>query len=591
MLKRLHIAQKFTIYFLIIGGVVLLTLSVIFYVQFKSSLLERTLLQLSSVNTLKKDHVIDELEVRKDQLHDLIELSQKIDSISLVDHVSLLNLSNAALISQQGELIWIERPVYKETLVSIKNTLTDVPIVSEITHPTKDELEIAFTYPLKNGTWVVLIEHAKDIENILYERTGLGTTGESYIVGMDSLMRTKSRFYPNEPPSKFKVNTRVVAKALQGKTGKDQIIDYRDVQVLSAYRNIQVDQINWAILSEIDVAEAMRPVIALRNRLFIISLFTLALLLMLSWVLAQRIAQPIIELKETILEVAQGNLPDTSELQKGHDEIGQMTDAVEHLIAGLRKVILFAQNIGYGNFDVSYTPLSPEDQLGKSLSAMLNQLQSYRSKTKLLDLRNKKALLEGQESERARLARDIHDGIGPLLTAIKLQIATLDNNTEKKEELKSQLDHTIQEVRRISNNLMPAVLLDFGVGAALKNLIEGISKSSPIQFTYKDDLLDENSKLSSEVNIALYRIVQEAINNVIKHAQASSLKISLTEFEDRVSVFIADDGKGFKYNSDHLNELTTHGLRNMRDRIQLLGGEISVHSSKLGTTIEFDLPL
>lgn len=591
MLKRLHIAQKFTIYFLIIGGVVLLTLSVIFYVQFKSSLLERTLLQLSSVNTLKKDHVIDELEVRKNQLHDLIQLSQAIDSISLVDHASLLNLSNAALISTNGVLQWSEKPLYTETLLSLKNTLKPVPIVSEITHPAKDELEIAFTFPLKKKGWVVLIEHAKDIENILYERTGLGTTGESYIVGMDSLMRTKSRFYPNDPPSMFKVNTPVVAKALEGQTGKDEITDYRGVLVLSAYRNINVDQINWAILSEIDVAEAMRPVIALRNRLLIISLFTLALLLMLSWVLAQRIAQPIIELKETILEVAQGNLPDTSTLQKGHDEIGQMTDAVEHLIEGLRKVIVFAQNVGYGNFEVSYTPLSPEDQLGKSLAAMLHQLQNYRSKTKQLDLRNKKALLEGQESERARLARDIHDGIGPLLTAIKLQIASLDNKSEKKEDLKSQLDHTIQEVRRISNNLMPAVLLDFGVGAALKNLIAGIAKSSPIDFNYKDDLFTENSKLTNELNIALYRIVHEAINNVIKHSQASTLKISLTEFDDRVSVFIADDGNGFNYHIDKLNELETHGLRNMRDRINLLGGEIEVHSSKSGTTIEFDLPL
>ena len=148
------------------------------------------------------------------------------------------------------------------------------------------------------------------------------------------------------------------------------------------------------------------------------------------------------------------------------------------------------------------------------------------------------------------------------------------------------MDQTIDEVRRISNNLMPSVLIDFGVGAAINNLVESFVASSSIKIKYKNDT-HEDSKVDKGIQIALYRITQEAISNAIRQSECSEIKISISEFEEYIGLYISDNGKGFDGGRQH----SGNGIRNMKERVKLVNGSIDIASSPAGTIIEIEIPL
>lgn len=199
----------------------------------------------------------------------------------------------------------------------------------------------------------------------------------------------------------------------------------------------------------------------------------------------------------------------------------------------------------------------------------------------------KKALVKGQEDERARLAQELHDGIGPLLTSLKLRVGMGDMSTKDKDALKEMIDDTIAEIRRISNNLMPSVLRDFGVGEALRNLMQTIQSSTPLlSVRYQSDI-PRPEAIPAEIQLALYRIAQEAVNNALKHADPGEIRMSVTQFENRVSLFIMDDGHGFDPSAPH----SGNGLRNMQVRVEMFQGSLDLHSGENGTAIEIDIPL
>jgi len=199
----------------------------------------------------------------------------------------------------------------------------------------------------------------------------------------------------------------------------------------------------------------------------------------------------------------------------------------------------------------------------------------------------KKVLVKGQENERARLAQELHDGIGPLLTTLKLRVGSIEMANEEKDALKVLIDNTITEIRRISNNLMPSVLKDFGVGEALRNLMQTVQASTRrLSVKYQSDI-SHSERIPPEIQLALYRIAQEGINNALKHANPSEIRLSITQFENRVSLFMMDDGEGF--NAEVLH--SGNGLRNMKVRVDMFQGTIDIHSGKEGTTIEIDIPL
>jgi signal transduction histidine kinase len=201
-------------------------------------------------------------------------------------------------------------------------------------------------------------------------------------------------------------------------------------------------------------------------------------------------------------------------------------------------------------------------------------------------------VVAGQELERQRLARELHDETGQALTSILLGLKTIEEAGDGQDVRKSILElrelvvGTLQDVRRLAVELRPKALDDFGLVAALQRLAETFAEQTGIRVHVQAVLGD--SRLSGETETALYRIVQEALTNVIKHAQAQTVSVVLTRKDDRVVAVIEDDGRGFDP-ADTSDERL--GLLGMGERIALVNGQLSVESRPgEGTTIAVEVP-
>lgn len=210
------------------------------------------------------------------------------------------------------------------------------------------------------------------------------------------------------------------------------------------------------------------------------------------------------------------------------------------------------------------------------------------------------ALLEGQEEERRRFARELHDGIGQMLTGLKLHAEKLKATSfadEKQQtrftELCNLIYDIIQTTRQISHNLMPSVLGDFGLGAALQLLAEQTTRSSGIEVRFEAN--QEARRLGPAIEIGLYRIAQEALNNAIKYASAQMIQIKLEFGRQKLTLGIEDDGKGFKVKSIRKDDSplpAINGLDNMRTRTRLLKGDLTITSKpRKGTKVMVQLNL
>jgi signal transduction histidine kinase len=201
-------------------------------------------------------------------------------------------------------------------------------------------------------------------------------------------------------------------------------------------------------------------------------------------------------------------------------------------------------------------------------------------------------VVAGQELERQRLARELHDETGQALTSILLGLKAIEETgdgrdvSESIRDLRELVVRTLQDVRRLAVELRPKALDDFGLVAALQRLAETFAEQTGVRVHVEAALGD--ARLAGETETALYRIVQEALTNVIKHAQAETVSVVLTRKGGRVVAVIEDDGRGFDPADTSDARL---GLLGMRERIALLDGQLSVESRPgEGTAIAAEVP-
>jgi signal transduction histidine kinase len=202
-------------------------------------------------------------------------------------------------------------------------------------------------------------------------------------------------------------------------------------------------------------------------------------------------------------------------------------------------------------------------------------------------------VVAGQELERKRLARELHDETGQALTSILLglkQIEEARSDEDRRQSvlaLREQVVTTLHDVRRLAVELRPKVLDDFGLVAALERLTETFAEQTGLAVHVEARLGD--ARLTGEVETALYRIIQEALTNVIKHANATTVSVVLTRSPDRVAVVVEDDGRGFDPAEERDDGL---GLLGMKERISLVGGRLTVESNpERGTTVAVEVPV
>ncbi|WP_261194671.1 cache domain-containing protein [Pseudoruegeria sp. SHC-113] len=230
------------------------------------------------------------------------------------------------------------------------------------------------------------------------------------------------------------------------------------------------------------------------------------------------------------------------------------------------------------------------------LSGMMINIRERRlADAKLKELTQR--IFDTQEEERGRVARELHDSISQILVGVRYALelarrrfATADARAP--ESLDKGIDHlngAIQEVRRISRDLRPGVLDDLGLGPALQSLTEEFSKRTGIE-TELETVVFRN-RLDQDAKIALYRIAQEALTNIERHAEADKVSIKLSGHTRGATMRIQDNGRGIPQTRGRSQPVEGLGLRNMMERIEQLDGSLRVLSSRSGTVIEAQVPL
>ena len=233
-----------------------------------------------------------------------------------------------------------------------------------------------------------------------------------------------------------------------------------------------------------------------------------------------------------------------------------------------------------------------------STRELINRQNEKINKQKITELENNMkiesmhAMIEGQEAERERVAKDLHDSLGGLLSTVKLQFDSLENKMEGVSKFKNYqnanrlLDTACQEVRDIARNMQPSSLLNLGLVAAVRDLINRID--DPDQWTIDFQHYGLENKLENTVALTVYRLVQELLNNSIKHSQAKEILIQLTREANEFIIMVEDDGVGFDVEGVEKGM----GTENILSRVNYLKGDLSVHSEKgKGTTTLITVPL
>jgi two-component system NarL family sensor kinase len=599
-----------------VGLVAIIAASVIFYSILRIALINRALDQLSSINVLKKhlveDHLyrsrlnLEALQVEEKFLniyYDVTNSRQSPDHRDIRDIYSLCKLYDFANLhifdTHHRQLFSTDQEMYPDSLLhkiddAIQLDRKRLHVIDASRYSKRGVLLFYYVPILVKDSLagIVLVQENFDkIQQILFENTDMGTTGESYLVGNDFFLRSKSRFFPDSVSVRISSETEAMTNLKRGQDGRGIVKDYRGVSVLSAYRSVSSDDLDWFILSEMDEAEAMRPIVALRNYFMLVTVLIMLLVLLVTYFISNLIVQPIVELQQAILTLSKGIIPSPRPGVRRADEIGEMAAAIGQLIEGFERTTRFASDIGRGNFDATYVALSKYDSLGHALIKMREELKAFHAHELKSARSRAAALLEGQETERTRIVKELHDGVGQLLTAISMQLDLLDSPADKKSELKRYIHEAVVEIKRISYNVMPQAIVDFGLEAALHGLCESVKRYSSLTIDFRY-IRETDHELDFDVSIAVYRIMQEGLNNIVKHANASHVNMHLLDKVDELYCVLEDDGNGFDTTLAANGTAAGSGLRNIRERAQLMNGTADIQSSPgHGTLIEIHIPV
>ncbi|MCX6231807.1 MAG: histidine kinase [Bacteroidetes bacterium] len=590
-MNRISITEKLILYFVSLGIVVIVIIGSYSYFFTKKALLSRTFDQLTSLRLEKKNRIEQFFTDRErditiisksEEAKKIIEiLNAKILSTDKINK-QLFNSNLNKFLSNDGyyqKLYLINQTDYLCTIRSsptIQSNQSDYSVLTNqnlknicdeikrtkqtiIQDLSKSNLLIyigtAILDDNKNIEGIVVLEiPVTAINKIMFgysKNNGLGESGETYLVGNDSLMRSNSRFKENAVFN-IKVASESVKHALRGETGNKIVRDYRNVSCLSSFSNVDIKGLNWVILAEINEQEAMIPVNSIRNSILLLSLIIAASVFIVAYFVSKRISLPIKKLQKASEQISIGNYNIKLNVSSS-DEIGLLTEAFNNMSLQLKK----------------------------------QSIEIEEEKTKRL-----RSIIDGQEMERQRLSRDMHDSLGQSLLAVKMKLEHAKNSkTEKSQELiietQELLRNTINEIKNISNDLMPPVLEAFGIEKGLQNLCKTTTSNTGIEIDFLADI--DESEIDPRLQIYLYRISQEAINNITKHSNASHVKLNLSGYAEFIFLSIADNGKGFDIENI---DMKSNGIANIKERVKLFKGEVTFCSSaENGTQIDIKIPI
>jgi signal transduction histidine kinase len=221
------------------------------------------------------------------------------------------------------------------------------------------------------------------------------------------------------------------------------------------------------------------------------------------------------------------------------------------------------------------------------------------TKQKEIEANSIQAILESLENERRRIGREIHDGIGPLLSFIKLRINSFNDdlnktypsiNTEPLDSIGETIDSITIDLRSLSHRLVPRLLDEFGLTSAFENLILRLNETKKVKINFYSNL-EKNKRLNKEIELAIFRCGQELINNTVKHAKANNIHVQVILHKKSIVLMVEDDGIGFKKEALRLENYGI-GLTNIDTRARLLMGYFNLDSApQKGTVASLEIPL
>lgn len=430
-----------------------------------------------------------------------------------------------------------------------------------------------------------------------WEVSGLGKTVETYIVGSDYKMRNNSRFFVQDPSNYIEqlkkagisrsivsdiktnkssilvqeVKTEASIEALKGISDTKIIKDYRGVQVLSSYMPLKIPGLNWAILAEIDTKEAFASVTSLQENLVMIGLFILLLGGIIAVFISRSVIKPVVTLTDKVKKFSEGNPEDRAEIY-ADDEIGLLASTFNNMADEIMRQTTRLKS-----------ELAEREKIETELESSKEKLSSLST-----------YLQAAREDERKLIAREIHDELGQALNTLKLKVAMLKDNIPADDtrplkqisDINDLIDNVIKVVKKLITELRPQLLDDLGLSAAIEWYVTEFERNSGIKcFIFFEN---EEFNFNPEMNISIFRIIQESLTNVVKHSHATKVDINYYETSESFIFSIIDNGTGIR--PEDLTRLHSFGIIGMKERIKYLHGDINFIGKDTGTTIILTIP-
>lgn len=436
-------------------------------------------------------------------------------------------------------------------------------------------------------TGVLVIQVSAEVVNHVisgsgnWQREGLGDSGNAYLLGTDGLLRSDLRFFledqdaflealrgnglGEEAVQRMRLNRTSILNLsldpgqakplLAGGAGTGLGTDFRGVEVIRSYTPLEIPGLSWWLVAEMSRQEAFEPLRQLSLQTITVGLVVAILFLVSAWWLGDSVTKP-------VLRLAEG-----------------------------------ARRLGERDFGV-HLPVTSSDELG-DLAIAFNRMATNLEKTTVSRDELKtlaKLLIETQELERNSLSRELHDDFTQRLAALAIRAGRLKNaaQAQQSEILRGELDEIQQglsrisrDVHRMSRRLHPSILDDLGLVAAIENECRGFfERGGPVVDL---EIAGELNSLPKETQIAIYRIVQEGLTNISRHAGATEVEIALRRENGSITLSIHDNGAGFSRESAGWKPGL--GLASMAERARLLGGQLEVKSRPgEGTGITMTIP-
>jgi len=214
---------------------------------------------------------------------------------------------------------------------------------------------------------------------------------------------------------------------------------------------------------------------------------------------------------------------------------------------------------------------------------IFNQLKEAERIRKSSERRILNAIIRTEERERQRFAKELHDGLGPIMSTIKMSLSAVnkkfldEHGTAIVQNLSKVIDEGISEIKEISNSLSPHVLNNFGLASALTNFIEKITSAKIARIEFTTNL--EQQRFQTNIESVLYRIACELIHNSVKHANASLITLKINRTNDLLVMQYSDDGVGFEYTKDSQSEYKGMGYYNIYSRLESINGQIDINTA------------